>query len=55
MLENYKAGDIYQWDDEWQMHAVCNIGYTNRYTIQLAMYDSIDENIAGGGFVNSKR
>lgn len=54
MITDYKAGDIFMWDDEWQMHGVANIGYNTRYTIQIAMYDSIDESIARGGFVNKK-
>lgn len=41
ILTNYKAGDVYEWDDNMVEHGVVNIGFTNRYTIQIALYDDM--------------
>ena len=39
MTMDYKAGDLYLWDDPMSFHGVCNIGFENRYTFQLTMHD----------------
>lgn len=39
MISNYKAGDLYLWDDPFCYHGVVNIGFDTRYTLQLTMHD----------------
>ncbi len=39
MITDYKAGDLYLWDDAMSFHGVCNIGFENRYTFQFTMHD----------------
>lgn len=39
MISNYKAGDVYEWSDPMMVHGVVNIGYNNRYTLQVTMHD----------------
>lgn len=39
MISNYKAGDLYRWKDPMCYHGVVNIGYENRYTLQITTYD----------------
>jgi hypothetical protein len=41
MVVNYKAGDLYEWNDEhiYTVHGTANISYENRYTVQIAAYD----------------
>ena len=39
MLSNYKAGDLYEWSDPMIVHGVVNIGFNNRYTLQITMHD----------------
>jgi hypothetical protein len=41
IITNYKAGDTYDWEDEFIEHAAGNIGFNNRYTLQIAMHDEI--------------
>jgi hypothetical protein len=38
-ISNYKAGDLYQWDDPMMEHGVVNIGFNTRYTLQITTYD----------------
>jgi len=40
IITNYKAGDLYQWVDPLCYHGCVNIGYDNRYTLQLTTFDS---------------
>lgn len=40
MSVNYKKGDIYEWSSPEIIYGVANISYTNRYTLQLVMYDT---------------
>lgn len=39
MLSNYKAGDMYRWNDPMCYHGVVNIGYNTRYTLQITTVD----------------
>lgn len=39
ILSNYKSGDVYEWSDPMIVHGVTNIGYNNRYTLQITMHD----------------
>lgn len=39
ILTNYKAGDLYEWNDPMTLHGVVNIGYETRYTMQITMHD----------------
>jgi hypothetical protein len=39
MLSNYKAGDMFKWNDPMMYHGVVNIGYKARYTLQITTYD----------------
>lgn len=38
-LMDYKAGDLYQWEYSTMPHGVANIGFTNRFTLQITMFD----------------
>lgn len=38
-LMNYKAGDMYEWIYPTMEHGVANIGFTNRFTLQITMFD----------------
>ena len=37
---NWKAGDVVSWNGN-QMHAAYNLGYANRYTLQITCVDKI--------------
>jgi hypothetical protein len=39
MISNYKAGDLYRWDDPMCYHGVVNIGYETRYTFQITTHE----------------
>ena len=39
MLSNYRAGDLYEWSNPMIVHGVVNIGFNNRYTLQITMHD----------------
>ena len=39
IMSNYKAGDLFKWKDPMMYHGVVNIGYENRYTLQITTYD----------------
>jgi len=38
-ISNYKKGDLFLWDDPMMQHGVVNIGFSNRYTLQITTYD----------------
>jgi len=38
-ISNYKKGDLFLWEDHMMQHGVVNIGFTNRYTLQITTYD----------------
>lgn len=38
-ISNYKAGDFYKWKDPMCYHGCVNIGYDNRYTLQITTVD----------------
>lgn len=38
-ISNYKAGDLFEWDDSLGEHAVVNLSNTNRYSLQISMQD----------------
>ncbi len=42
MITNYKAGDLYQWDDGIMEHGAANISTTTRYSLQISMQDKIE-------------
>jgi hypothetical protein len=48
MIENYKKGDVFLWEDPMMEHAVANIGYETRYTVQIAMHDALEGEFIGG-------
>jgi hypothetical protein len=39
ILTNYKAGDLYEWNDPETIHGPANIGYNPRYTLQITLFD----------------
>lgn len=39
MIADYKAGDMYRWDDPMCYHGVVNIGYETRYTFQITTHE----------------
>jgi hypothetical protein len=39
-MTNYKAGDLWAYDDANELHGACNIGYTPRLTFQFTTYDN---------------
>ncbi len=39
MINNYIAGDLYEWSDPMIVHGVVNIGYNTRYTLQITLHD----------------
>jgi hypothetical protein len=39
VLVNYKAGDIWSYDDANEIHGACNIGFTTRLTAHFTTYD----------------
>lgn len=39
LLTGYRAGDMFQWPDAMSYHGAANIGFKDRYTFQLTMYD----------------
>lgn len=39
ILTNYKAGDLYEWNDAMCVHGPANIGFNTRYTLQMTLYD----------------
>ena len=39
ILNNYKAGDLYEWNDPETIHGPSNIGYTPRLTLQITLHD----------------
>lgn len=39
ILTNYKAGDMYEWNDPMIVHAPANVSYNTRYTLQITLYD----------------
>lgn len=38
MIADYKAGDLYKWEDPMCYHGCVNIGYETRYTFQITTY-----------------
>lgn len=36
VVADYKAGDVYQWDDAKELHGACNIGHTLRLAFQFS-------------------
>lgn len=40
MISNYKAGDLFKWNDPMVVHGVVNISYKTRYTLQITTYDT---------------
>ena len=45
-ISNYKAGELYEWDDPLMEHAVVNTSLNIRYSLQISMQDKIE-----GGFL----
>lgn len=45
-ISNYKAGDLFEWDDPLMEHAVANVSCNIRYSLQISMQDKIE-----GGFL----
>lgn len=45
-ITNYKAGDLFEWDDHMMEHAVVNASHNIRYSLQISMQDRIE-----GGFL----
>lgn len=41
VITDYKAGDLFQWDDGIMEHGAANISFNTRYTIQISMQDKI--------------
>jgi hypothetical protein len=41
-ISNYKAGDLFEWDDPIMEHAVVNASLNTRYSLQISMQDKID-------------
>lgn len=41
MNVNYKAGDIYEWNDPETLHGIVNLSFKPRYTLQITMWDSM--------------
>ena len=39
LMTNYKAGDLYEWSEPFNVHGVVNIGYNTRYSLQITMHD----------------
>jgi hypothetical protein len=39
MIADYKAGDMFRWDDPMCYHGVVNIGYETRYTFQITTHE----------------
>lgn len=39
VLTNYKAGDVWEYDDSTALHGAANIGYTPRIVLQVSTYD----------------
>jgi len=39
LATNYKAGDIFEWNDPDCVHACVNVSYTVRYTLQITLHD----------------
>ncbi len=39
ILTNYRAGDMYEWNDAMCLHGPVNIGMNTRYTLQITLYD----------------
>lgn len=39
MATNYKAGDIFEWNDPECIHAAVNVSYDIRYTLQVTYHD----------------
>ena len=39
LLKNYRAGDMFEWDDSSCYHGVVNISYTPRLTLQISIHD----------------
>ena len=39
ILTNYKAGDMYEWNDPMTIHGPANIGFNTRYTFQVTLHD----------------
>jgi hypothetical protein len=40
IITNHKRGDLYEWTDPMCYHGVVNIGYTNRYSLQITTFDT---------------
>ena len=38
MICDYKAGDLFEWNDPMCYHGCVNIGYENRYTLQITTH-----------------
>lgn len=39
IITNYRAGDMYEWNDPMTLHGPVNIGYNTRYTLQITQHD----------------
>jgi len=39
MATNYKAGDVFEWNDPECIHAAVNVSYDIRYTLQVTFHD----------------
>jgi hypothetical protein len=39
LISNYKKGDLYTYDDAYELHGAANIGYTNRLTFQYTVFN----------------
>lgn len=39
-ISNYQAGDLFLWDDPMMQHGVVNIGFADRYSLQITTFDT---------------
>ena len=42
-ITNYKAGDLFEWDDPLMEHAVVNASSNIRFSLQISMQDKIED------------
>lgn len=41
LMTDYKAGDLWAYDDANEIHGACNIGFSTRLTFQFTTYDIV--------------
>jgi hypothetical protein len=42
-ITNYKAGDLFEWDNPLMEHAVVNASLNIRFSLQISMQDKIED------------